>query len=308
MMCDMEIRTFVLNRVEYVVKISEPNGLQVVPNKPVTGPRLCGNVFGWVTVSREQDPDCVVRTSAGYVDRMRASEREWLTLTPEDLNSLVDVVFDEIEPLIFTFTFWVDSAGKAPFSPDRIPRFSCREGMPYLHDVVFRLGDQTFPCHKVIVANQCDVWKTLFQTPMREMNEGTVVIGADVDEKAFELFLQMVYGFKPTGRSVVEHAEDLLFLADHVQAKTVGVRIERELCKAVSVNNALQLLMLSFQWRKRFLFSKCVVMYGLYRSQLCGTKTMRQMYASPIGRQITEYLVDSVLETRCENTLPVVGF
>ncbi|EFX61459.1 hypothetical protein DAPPUDRAFT_69494, partial [Daphnia pulex] len=59
-------------------------------------------------------------------------------------------------------------------------------------DVVFEVGDSTFPAHKFLLAARSRVFAAMFQANMIESLTGRVKI-VDFDAETFEEFLRFVY-------------------------------------------------------------------------------------------------------------------
>ena len=83
-------------------------------------------------------------------------------------------------------------------------------------DVVFEVGDSTFPAHKFLLAARSRVFAAMFQANMIESLTGRVKI-VDFDAETFEEFLRFVY----TGQLVKPTSAELGLLAEKYEVKTL---------------------------------------------------------------------------------------
>ena len=86
-----------------------------------------------------------------------------------------------------------------------------------LTDVVFQVGDSTFPAHKFVMVARSSVFRAMFEADMKEARTGRVQI-VDATPDIFEQFLQFLY----TGQLAKPASKHLGYLAEKYDVKTLS--------------------------------------------------------------------------------------
>ncbi|XP_057318314.1 speckle-type POZ protein B-like [Microplitis mediator] len=109
-------------------------------------------------------------------------------------------------------------------------------------DVILAVGDKIFKAHKLILSARSPVFFAMFTHEMKEKKENTVTI-SDIDPEIFEKILKFIY--TDNIDDLDADAECLLELADKYQLLELKRLCEESLSKSVSIDNAIQLMILA---------------------------------------------------------------
>jgi len=108
-------------------------------------------------------------------------------------------------------------------------------------DVTITCGGKVFDCHRVILASRSPVFKTMFDSNMREKNTASVEIKNMAPDVLENLLLYIYTGNAP---SIDQLSEDLLAAADQYQVEKLKALCEKKLCEEIGLKNCIYLLML----------------------------------------------------------------
>jgi len=108
-------------------------------------------------------------------------------------------------------------------------------------DITFKCEEKLFDCHQIILASRSHVFKTMFESNMKEKLTGSVEI-KDMDPEVFEDVLKYIYSGEAP--NIDDHTEKLLAAADRYQLKELMEFCEMKLCSKLDVTNCIGLLVL----------------------------------------------------------------
>ena len=112
-----------------------------------------------------------------------------------------------------------------------------------LADVDVVVGEKTFACHKAILGAKSPFFKAAFQHNMKEKATGKITISSDIESSIVYDMLVYIYG------GTIEHIEDksdkLLAAADEYCLKYLKRQCEENLCRTLTIDNCLDLLILA---------------------------------------------------------------
>ncbi len=111
-----------------------------------------------------------------------------------------------------------------------------------LTDFTLAIGGKEFKVHKVVLAAQSPVFRRMFETDMKEKQEGRSAIEDMSTDVAEELLTFMYTGKAP---NVEEMTEELLQLADKYEMDHLKTLCEKALFNNLEVENAVTTLMLA---------------------------------------------------------------
>ncbi|XP_041919610.1 kelch repeat and BTB domain-containing protein 3 isoform X2 [Alosa sapidissima] len=111
-----------------------------------------------------------------------------------------------------------------------------------LFDFSITVRDETFPCHRCVLAACSDFFRVMFEVNMRERDDGTVKI-SNLSTQAVKAFLDFAY----TGEvEITEDNVDMLFqLSSFLQVSILSKACSDFLVKILDLSNCLQLLAVS---------------------------------------------------------------
>jgi speckle-type POZ protein len=110
-------------------------------------------------------------------------------------------------------------------------------------DVVFKVGGNEFPAHKVILAARSEVFKAMFQHATKEKSTNHVEI-EDIEPEIFKELLRFIYTGRLTAATMEEMAVGLLAVADKYLLTELKAACRRHLIRFMSIQNCLELLLL----------------------------------------------------------------
>uniref|UniRef100_A0AAY4CQQ7 BTB domain-containing protein n=1 Tax=Denticeps clupeoides TaxID=299321 RepID=A0AAY4CQQ7_9TELE len=108
-----------------------------------------------------------------------------------------------------------------------------------LFDFSIQVRDETFPCHRCVLAACSDFFRAMFDVNMRERDDGTVTM-SNLSPCAVKAFLDFAY----TGQiEITEGNVDMLFqLSSFLQVSILSKACSDFLIKTLDLSNCLQLL------------------------------------------------------------------
>jgi speckle-type POZ protein len=135
-------------------------------------------------------------------------------------------------------------------------------------DVVFRVGGETFPAHRCILAARSAVFKALLFGPMKEASSTDDVVEInDMEATVFKALLGFIYGDTlpaPAPDSAAEEhghgialLQHLLVAADRYGLQRLRAMCEKRLCDGIAVGTATTILALAEQHRCDGLKAAC---------------------------------------------------
>ena len=108
-------------------------------------------------------------------------------------------------------------------------------------DVKITCGGKVFECHKNILASRSPVFKTMFDSNMRESFTGNVEIN-NMAPDVLENLLSYIYTCNAP--SIDRLSRELLATADQYQVEKLKAHCEMKLCAEIGIENCVHLLML----------------------------------------------------------------
>jgi len=108
-------------------------------------------------------------------------------------------------------------------------------------DFAITCGGKVFECHKVILASRSPVFKSMFESNMREQHTGKLEIKNMAPEVLENLLLYIYTGNVP---SIDRLSKELLAAADQYQVEKLKALCEIKLCAEMGIENCVYLLML----------------------------------------------------------------
>ena len=112
-----------------------------------------------------------------------------------------------------------------------------------LADVDVVVGDKTFACHKAILGAKSPFFKAAFQHNMKEKATGKITISSDIESSIVYDMLVYIYG--GTIESIEDKSDKLLAAADEYCLKYLKRQCEENLCRTLTIDNCLDLLILA---------------------------------------------------------------
>ncbi|XP_067102951.1 kelch repeat and BTB domain-containing protein 3 [Osmerus mordax] len=107
-----------------------------------------------------------------------------------------------------------------------------------LFDFTIRVQDQSFPCHRCVLAASSDFFRAMFEVNMRERDDGSVTLGNQSPE-AVSSFLDFAYSGETT---ITNGNVDMLFqLASFLQVSTLSRACGDFLIETLDLSNCLTL-------------------------------------------------------------------
>ncbi|XP_037474236.1 BTB/POZ and MATH domain-containing protein 1-like [Triticum dicoccoides] len=117
------------------------------------------------------------------------------------------------------------------------------------HDISFKVGGETFPAHRYIVAARSPVFMAELLGPMKEKAAACIRIDG-MEAKVFKAMLHFIYADslpKIDEDENVEMAQHLLVAADRYNLERLKLMCEETLCKSISKDTAATTLALAEQ-------------------------------------------------------------
>ncbi|XP_010769053.1 kelch repeat and BTB domain-containing protein 3 [Notothenia coriiceps] len=111
-----------------------------------------------------------------------------------------------------------------------------------LFDFTIKVQEQSFPCHRCVLAACSDFFRAMFEVDMRERGDGSVTLGNQCPE-AVRLFLDFAY----SGEMLITDSNvDMLFqLASFLQVSVLSEACSNFLIRAMDLSNCLSLFSLA---------------------------------------------------------------
>ena len=144
-------------------------------------------------------------------------------------------------------------------------------------DVTLYVRGKEFHAHKAILAGRSPVFAAMFQHEMEEQKHNTVNI-TDIDHEVFKEMLSFIYTGRAT--SLDNIAQDLLPAADKYALERLKVMCEDALCKSLSVDKAVDILILADRHSADQLKAQAVNYIYMHAVDVMQTQAWKQMIVS----------------------------
>ncbi|XP_008556028.1 speckle-type POZ protein [Microplitis demolitor] len=118
-------------------------------------------------------------------------------------------------------------------------------------DIILVVGDKRIPAHKALLINRNNVFRRML-TFHQKNNRNNIVNVPDMDPDILEKLLEFIYTDNVT--SLDEVAESLYEVADKYQIPALKKLCEESLCKNITVENAVQYLVLLNRYNANGIF------------------------------------------------------
>ncbi|XP_065207995.1 protein roadkill-like [Planococcus citri] len=206
-----------------------------------------------------------------------------LSMLPNDtLTIYCGVRFSHADVFItnFSSSFQADDVLAVPLP---VPVSSLSEDFGLLFqnrafaDVVLSTNEKRFPVHKAILSARSPVFAAMFKHD--KMKDGDHIVEIpDIDEETLEDMLRYIYTEK------CEHLEELAYClimaADKYNLDGLKVMCEKELLKTLSVENAIDRLVLADMYRAKELRAKTINFIVANSAKVMNTKEWKSLSRS----------------------------
>lgn len=112
-------------------------------------------------------------------------------------------------------------------------------------DVLFMIGNENIPAHKILLINRSTIFKAMLDDKMNDSQQYKVVI-KDIEYKIMEDMLHFIYDESTFEFESEEHAGKLLIAAQRYKISELLEKCERYLSDKLTIDNVIKLLNLSF--------------------------------------------------------------
>ncbi|KAJ8673173.1 hypothetical protein QAD02_004435 [Eretmocerus hayati] len=126
---------------------------------------------------------------------------------------------------------------------------------PIFSDVKFIVEGQEISVHKSIIAVNCSVFRVMFESQMKELDEDIVRID-DIPYQAMYELLRFIYTGKVENLDAL--ATDILIAAGKYLMEDLKVLCENHLAERLSLENIVEMTNLSSQYNASHLKRKCI--------------------------------------------------
>lgn len=133
-------------------------------------------------------------------------------------------------------------------------------------DCTLKVEDRDISAHKCMLANNSDVFSAMFENPMKEKEDGIIVI-EDSKYESVRAMVEFMY-CGDLAPSLKEHEEDVLVLANKYAVTDLKEYCATELVKSISLNNVVHLANFAKMHRSDSLFEGCCRFFVLHRSEI----------------------------------------
>ena len=138
----------------------------------------------------------------------------------------------------------IESVSQFPVVPEGNPnewmKSMLREEL--FTDIMIKTSTKTFKVHRAVLASHSDVFKTMFETNMKEKHQGMVTI-SDIEPKVMNELVSFMYtGSAP---NIKTFAKELLLAADKYNIPHLQVICENELKMNLTSVNVAEILLLA---------------------------------------------------------------
>ncbi len=124
-------------------------------------------------------------------------------------------------------------------------------------DVEIKCGDQTFKCHKAVLAIRSDVLARMLLSDFKEGQENVVVI-KEIDPEVLRIMLMYIY----SGMISTEHITVQLFRAAHLyNVNRLANECGHVLSGAITMDNFYEILELAHLYDHEKLFENAIVFF-----------------------------------------------
>jgi speckle-type POZ protein len=128
-------------------------------------------------------------------------------------------------------------------------------------DVKFRVGDQVFSAHRLVLAARSPVFKAELYGLKKESVTSDVILIDGMEAQVFSTLLTFIYTDKlpeMKGQEESAMAQQLLVAADRYHLRRLKLICEAELCKHIDANSVATILALAKQHKCRGLKEACL--------------------------------------------------
>ncbi|KAK3094651.1 hypothetical protein FSP39_004454 [Pinctada imbricata] len=127
-----------------------------------------------------------------------------------------------------------------------------------LSDIKIKVEDETFHCHKVILAAYSDFFLSMFTLDFKEKHQEEIALQIPVDADTFRLTLDFLYGRREQLVSYDE-ALQILKIADSLQIDCLKIKAENCLIEKLSLLNCVYMLKVGSTWHCERLIKQCLI-------------------------------------------------
>ena len=150
-------------------------------------------------------------------------------------------------------------------------------GSDYLSDVEFIVAESTFPAHKIILAAASRVFTAMFQKDRKE-NQTNQVDVVDVEPQVFQEMLRYIYTGKVDNSDTM--APELMAAAEKYQLEQLKNICEGTLADGLSVDNAVDLLIMADTYSAAMLKNKTLDLITSHKAEVRQTVKWKKLLKS----------------------------
>lgn len=143
-------------------------------------------------------------------------------------------------------------------------------------DMRFRVGSQTLPAHRSIVAARCPVMRAMLESGMAESVGPCEVVIQDIEYPVMRELLRYLYTDRTPDASL---ASELLEAAEKYQLGRLKAICGQQLADAITVGSCCDVLSLATRFRVPGLWERCMHFAVKHASELLKTEGMQRMTA-----------------------------
>ncbi|XP_057326784.1 speckle-type POZ protein-like [Microplitis mediator] len=152
---------------------------------------------------------------------------------------------------------------------------------PELSDVTLKVQDEEIPAHKLILAFHSPVFKTMFNTDMRETTENRICLeGFDVDT------IKEVLRFMYSGNIAVENDIELLLkilsCTNMYQITSLRILCEYQLIQNFTVDNIIKILVETDRFEVPILHEKAMLYLNCNRERISYSEAIKELNNSKV--------------------------
>lgn len=147
-----------------------------------------------------------------------------------------------------------------------------------LHDFTITCRDQSFRCHKNILATRLTYFASMFNTtnvPIQENIKNSLDI-KDCDPKTVKNFIEYIYNDDLDDDSGFANTE-LLILSERFNFDQLKLKCELAISKTLDLSNAVKLLSIASIYSARTLLKSCAGFIGKNKGVLIDSEDWNQM-------------------------------
>jgi len=254
------------NYVSLKLERMAPNNMKMIVHFKVTVPQKYGDF--------ERKAKNVVLQEPNFRDQMYSNlliqgfaEKNVLAKCCDGDNDRLTIICD----LTFTFLQEMEEEEMSSLPP---PAKRLRRDIGslwesgFLSDVVVKAGNQTFNCHKSILASRSPVFKAMFSHNMLENRNNEVII-KDIQPRVVKGLLEYIY--TDNVANMGEFAGELLMASEEYASDALKLECEHHLSSNIAVENAAEVLALAHASMAETLKDNCVKFINLYGKEVMKT-------------------------------------